>query len=331
MMERQCGYMDTDPNGQKDINNGLVREALVQEFSSEYLRTSGQVLVLDGPSMRTTTVLKNVVANIHIPQKDDGDYRDMIMRIERRERRERREWGKNDSMCHYHLRPNIHYKKHYNTHYNTNYKKHTKHGHSVTVTHETLRELIDRQPVDIIEKSCGYYLDYMGMIYGSVTRGEYPMTEMDEILRQTKQDKLVLAMTFCSRMYILHDSFFKKENESSYERKSTGQILFDFLYPLFASRGFKIRREIIREYSKDIETAPMVFFLFVLERSHDKIPMTVFHMHPSMLFRIGYDQTIDKKTFLAKKSTSRYKHVYKKYFDRSKHRWRLPIDTYLSS
>ena len=66
----------------------------------------------------------------------------------------------------------------------------------------------------------------------------------------------------------------------------TGQILFDFLYPLFASRGFVIRREIVREYSKDVETAPMVFFLFVLERSNYKIPMTLFHMHPSMLFRI---------------------------------------------
>lgn len=315
-MERQhgyrVGYRDTDPNGEKDINNGLVRDALVQEFSVDYLRTSGRVLVLDGPSMRTTTILKNIVANIHIPQKDDGDYRDMIKRIERIER------GESHTMRHHNLRP----KKH-NTH--------TKHGHSVTVvTHETLREFIDRQPKDIIEKSCGYYLDYMGMVYGSVTRGEYPMTEMDEILRQTKQDKLVFAMTFCSRMYVLHDSFFKKEKEasSSYERKSTGQILYDFLYPMFTSRGFAIRRQIIREYSKDVETAPMVFFLFVLERSPTKIPMTLFHMHPSMLFRIGYDQTLDKKTFFTKKSTSRYKNVYKKYFDVSKHRWRLPVHTY---
>jgi hypothetical protein len=200
-------------------------------------------------------------------------------------------------------------------------KRKSRYAH-VHIENTTVREYIE---TDNLKYCQLFYLDYMNCVYGSITKKEYPLHDLDQILKRSMNEQIVLGLTFVSRMILLEKPFCKRKDEKrTLKRESTKIMWYDFLQPTIRSRGYDIEKWECVEYCKESHTsAPMVFFAMILKKKKN-LPKQVFHMHPSNIFRVGFDQNDPDECYRVKKSSKQYKEAYKEYYDEKKMEWRMP-------
>jgi len=170
------------------------------------------------------------------------------------------------------------------------------------------------------------YLDGMQCIYGSIEKQMYPLHDLDQILKLCRLSHITIGFTVVSRMYPLQQMLpFQSKTIFESKRPSTTWIWKEFLYPTIVSRGFGIQKIHVYEYCKDeTHSAPMVFFAMNLIKTRNVSKKVWFHLHPSRLFRLGFDQSFHDEKLHVKKNTKHYKKLFKKYYDTKKKCWKLP-------
>jgi hypothetical protein len=265
-------------------------ELTCREFSESFLRSNGRAFYLDGPCLGSTQIFQDVFSSLWIPQWSKDHY---------------------DIMCE---------------------KLVAFQGSNIRVQHCTVRQMMEAYP-DHIASCQLVYLDMMQCIYGSIEKKSYPLHDLDQLLKLIRQDTIIVGLTAVSRMYIprvLHHSEKIQEDRKygRYHRLSSGVMWHEFIQPVILSRGWKVSKFYIREYCKDAQkSAPMVFFGLTLKRQTIPFGMSkqVFHMHPSRVFRLGFDQEFEDEKQRVRKSSVQYKTAYKKYYNVKKKQWTLPF------
>ena len=113
---------------------------------------------------------------------------------------------------------------------------------------------------EVLENVNWTYLDYMGIVHGSKTKGTYPLNDCLKILRKTKKNKVSMNMVFCVQKRLAR--FFKNKDtileETQYEIEN-----------MFRKSDFIIVRccEPRKYRSRRVE---MGFFSYCLERNNTK-------------------------------------------------------------
>jgi len=200
---------------------------------------------------------------------------------------------------------------------------------NVHITYASVKNFTTPQNMHILNSCQLLYLDYMNCIYGSITKKQYPLHDLDKILKNSTNDIVVLGLTFVSRMIILKKEQKKirqmeEEEDKTIKRKSTRIMWYEFLLPVIRSRGFDIETYKCVEYCKEKQqSAPMVFFAIILKRKSN-MPIQVFHFHPSNIFRVGFDQDDPEECYQMKKTSKQYKRAFSQFYDKKKQQWRLP-------
>lgn len=284
-------YHDEDQQGFKKEHNTFLVELTRREYSESFLKLNGRAFYLDGPCLGSTDVFQNVFSSLWIPQ-----------------------WSKDD--------------------YNVMYEKLFPCPESkIRIEHCTVRQMMEAYP-DHIASCQMVYLDMMQCIYGSIDKKSYPLHDLDQLLKLTQQNTLILGFTAVSRMYIPQNLHHSEEIQEDikygrYHRFSSGVMWHEFIQPVILSRGWNVATFYIREYCKDVQkSAPMVFFGLTLKRQAMPLSMMskqVFHMHPSRVFRLGFDQDFEDEKQCVRKSSGQYKTAYKKYYHVKKQQWTLPF------
>jgi len=283
----QKKYKDQDPKGYKHHHNEILLN-MVQQYCSS--NSSKKALYLDGPALLSTKIFAPYFDSLLIPQFSFQDYQQMI----------------SPSSC---------------------LPSH------VEVVYTSLQKIMENRPEYVQDCTLAYF-DTMNCIYGSIENQNYPLHDLDQLLKQSLQSRLIVGLTFVSKMYPVQDSLplSKKDHEFALSfvqethRPSTTWIWREFVYPVIYSRGWMIQECIVREYCKDVsKSAPMVFYALVLQKCHTSLPIPTFwfHLHPSGCFRLGFDQTFPDEQIPIRKSSARYRQIYKKYYNVSKKRWKL--------
>lgn len=198
--------------------------------------------------------------------------------------------------------------------------------YNIHIENMTVRKYIETKIENI--KNCQlYYLDYMNCVYGSITKKEYPLHDLDQILKHCTNRGIVLGLTFVSRMIMLEKPVNENRKEHfsmTMNRESTKTMWYDFILPTLRSRGYDVYSGKCIEYCRETQnSAPMVFFGLILEKK-DHLPLQIFHMHPSNIFRVGFDQEYKDECYRVNKTTKEFKEAYKEFYDTKKKEWRMP-------
>ena len=105
------------------------------------------------------------------------------------------------------------------------------------------------------------YLDFMGAVTGNKTKGIYPMAGIDQFLKHTRGDKVILATTIALRTGTSHNDYCDCGDRN--HKVSQLELIDEILHCIFSDTGFAIEKQVIGEQIRN-----MHHVLYILRRTN---------------------------------------------------------------